>query len=121
MRIVSLHPAATEIVFALGLAEELAGVTAACTQPWRRDIDVVTHRRLPPRALPCSAAVAGARRRRAPRRGPGPILCSDTSRVCAVNLRELRRSPPRSTRRRRPRLDPVSVEGVLNAISSPAP
>lgn len=120
MRIVSLHPAATEIVFALGLGEELVGVTAACDEPpAARDIDVVTHRRLPagpghigPPLLELDVAALHAA-------DPDLILCSDTSRVCAVNLRELREIAAEIDEETDVlSLDPVSVEGVLNAIQA---
>jgi iron complex transport system substrate-binding protein len=45
MRIVSLLPSATEIVFALGLGDELAGVTHECDWPAEAaNIPVVTRR-----------------------------------------------------------------------------
>jgi len=43
MRLVSLLPSATEIVYALGLADDLLGVTFECDEPMaaRRDKTVV--------------------------------------------------------------------------------
>jgi len=48
MRIVSLLPSATEIVYALGLAEHLVGVTDECDwPPEARTVQVVSHSALP--------------------------------------------------------------------------
>jgi iron complex transport system substrate-binding protein len=120
VRIVSLHPAATEIVFALGLGEELVGVTAYCDDPVAvRDIDVVAHRARAPGpghiGLPLLeldvAALHAA--------DPDLILCSDTNRVVAANLRELRGIADEIDEETEVlSLDPVSVEGVLNAIQT---
>ena len=53
MRIVSLLPSATEIVYALGLGEQLVGVTHECDYPPEaRHVRVVSHSRLPPGADP---------------------------------------------------------------------
>lgn len=53
MRIVSLLPSATEILFALGLDEEIVGVSHECDFPPRaRTKPVVIHSRLPHDALP---------------------------------------------------------------------
>lgn len=49
MRIVSLVPHATELCFALGLEEEVVGVTHECDYPWAaRELPKVTRDRLPP-------------------------------------------------------------------------
>jgi iron complex transport system substrate-binding protein len=53
MRIVSLLPSATEIVYALGLAEDLVGVTDECDwPPEARTVPVVSHSALPAAAEP---------------------------------------------------------------------
>jgi iron complex transport system substrate-binding protein len=53
MRIVSLLPSATEIVYALGLAEHLVGVTNECDwPPQARTVRVVSHSALPAAAEP---------------------------------------------------------------------
>jgi iron complex transport system substrate-binding protein len=53
MRIVSLLPSATEIVYALGLAEHLVGVTDECDwPPQARTVPVVSHSVLPAAAEP---------------------------------------------------------------------
>jgi len=124
MRIVSLHPAATEIVFALGLGEELVGVTAYCDEPAAAvsalGIPVVARR-------PVHPLVGGI---------PGPglleldlaalneadpdlVILSDSSRVCAVGAREMREIADDIDEEISVlSLDPVSVEGVLNAIQT---
>jgi iron complex transport system substrate-binding protein len=53
MRIVSLLPSATEMVYALGLEEHLVGVTHECDwPPEARTVPVVSHSTLPPGAEP---------------------------------------------------------------------
>jgi iron complex transport system substrate-binding protein len=53
MRIVSLLPSATEILFALGLDREVVGVSHECDfPPHARDRRVVIHSRIPPEAPP---------------------------------------------------------------------
>ncbi len=121
MRIVSLHPAATEIVFALGLGDELVGVTSSCDEPPEA------------RALPVLARRA---RRRPPEAQAGPVLleldrpalegaapdlviASDINRVCVEGPRELRAITDQMGGGVTVlSLDPVSVEGVLNAIQT---
>lgn len=120
MRIVSLHPAATEIVFALGLGEELVGVTAYCDEPTAaRDIDVVAARAIPPApghvGLPLLELDHDALRAA----DPDLIVTSDSTRVVAVNLRELREIADEIDEETEVlSLDPVSVEGVFNAIQT---
>jgi iron complex transport system substrate-binding protein len=113
VRIVSLLPAATEIVFALGLDEELVGVTHECDFPPdardARGIPIVTRRAAGPRGpgspryAPDEDAIAAAR----------PDL------VLAYGSREIeqlgRRLDGSVTY---VRLDPTSVEGILNAVST---
>jgi iron complex transport system substrate-binding protein len=53
MRVVSLLPSATEILFALGLDKEIVGVTHECDfPPQARTKRVVIHSRLPHDASP---------------------------------------------------------------------
>jgi iron complex transport system substrate-binding protein len=66
MRIVSLLPSATEIVYVLGLDEHLVGVTHECDwPPQARTVQVVSHSALPPVAEPAeidrlvSASIGG--------------------------------------------------------------
>lgn len=121
MRIVSLHPAATEIVFALGLADELVGVTAWCDEPAAaRAMPVVAHRLAAPRAgslpgpgllaLDLDALEAA---------DPDLILLSDAVRVVDVGAREMREIADGIDEEIAVlTLDPVSIEGVLNAIQT---
>ncbi len=121
MRIVSLHPAATEIVFALGLGDELVGVTAYCDEPPEA------------RGIPVVASRSGGWR---PTSQPGPdplevdtaaleaadpdlVILSDTNRVCSVGVREMRQIADEIDEEVAVlSLDPVSIEGVLNAIQT---
>jgi iron complex transport system substrate-binding protein len=66
MRIVSLLPSATEIVYALGLEDHLVGVTHECDwPPQAQTVQVVSHSALPPVAEPAeidrlvSASIGG--------------------------------------------------------------
>jgi hypothetical protein len=97
MRIVSLLPSATEIVYALGLAEYLVGVTHECDwPPEARRVRVVSHSALPAVAEPAemdrlvSASIGGGqpiyrldtdaiRHLR-----PDLVLSQDLCAVCAV-------------------------------------
>ncbi len=55
MRIVSLLPSATEILFALGLGEEIVGVSHECDHPLQaRSRRVVIRSRLPQDAPPAN-------------------------------------------------------------------
>ena len=98
VRIVSLLPSATEIVYALGLGGQLVAVTFECNFPPRR----ARSRSSPPRRSPSTArapARSTPRSRRASPRGeprdrldtelirtidPDVILTQDLCRVCAV-------------------------------------
>ena len=133
MRIVSLLPSATEIVFALGLGDELVGVTHECDHPPEaRDLPVVTrsvhdlvgasshhihglveesmrsHKALYELD---EAALAAAK--------PDLILTQELCRVCAVGYEQVnevaRRLEGEVTVLS---LEPVSVEGVFNAIQA---
>ena len=121
MRIVSLHPAATEIVFALGLAEELVGVTAYCDEPAAaRDLPVIARR--PDRPLLGGIPGPGLLEldlEALNTADPDLVILSDTSRVCAVGAREMREIADEIDEEVSVlSLDPVSVEGVLNAIQT---
>jgi iron complex transport system substrate-binding protein len=79
MRIVSLLPSATEIVYALGLAEHLVGVTDECDwPPQARRVRVVSRSALPAAAEPAeidrlvSASISGGQ----------PIYQLDTDAIC---------------------------------------
>ena len=96
MRIVSLLPAATEIVTALGLADRLVGVTFECAEEARARCPVVVDTALPPGLTP-AAIDAWVRDRTArglpmyelDRAGlaalaPDLLLTQDLCRVCAL-------------------------------------
>jgi iron complex transport system substrate-binding protein len=121
VRIVSLLPAATEILFELGLDDELVGVTAYCDEPPEaRERPIVAR-------LPSSP-------RRGPLPGPGLleldidafeaanadlVILSGTSGVCSQGAREVREiADGLNGDIAVLSLDPVSVEGVLNAIQT---
>lgn len=133
MRIVSLLPSATEIVFALGLGDELVGVTHECDYPpGARDLPVMTrgvhdlsgasshaiHSLVEESARTHTAigeldeaALAAAR--------PDLILTQGLCRVCAVGYERVsevaRRLDGDVTVMS---LEPTSVEGILNAIAT---
>jgi iron complex transport system substrate-binding protein len=120
VRIVSLHPAATEIVFALGLGDELVGVTAYCDEPPEaRDRLLVARRERrragdlpgPPLLQLDPGALEDA--------DPDLVIVSDTSRVCVQGPREVRElvdeiDPEIAVLS----LDPMTIDGVLNAIQT---
>jgi iron complex transport system substrate-binding protein len=133
VRIVSLLPSATEIVFALGLGGELVGVTHECDfPPGARNIRAVTtsvpdpskaslhaiHRLVEGSAQAGSSIYALDEAALAEVR-PDLILTQQLCRVCAVGYREAsdvaRRLEGEVTVMS---LDPTSVEGVLNSIQA---
>ena len=110
MRIVSLLPAATEIVLALGLGEELAGVTHRCeVPPHAGDPLVVTRAGLDggPDTLDADALEEAA---------PDLVIAGDGdgglvgTRAMEARYAGAEAAPSILT------LAPTSVEGVLNAI-----
>ena len=135
MRIVSLLPSATEIVFALGLGDELVGRTPNCDHPaevsdvpvvsWIDPVAVPTVRppielredelgddaaSASPHHLDLDALAAAA---------PDLILTQRLCKVCAVTADDVRRATQRLG------IDPMvvslaaeSVEGILNSIST---
>ena len=122
MRIVSLLPAVTEIVFALGLGDELVGVTELCDEPAEaRALPVVARRPAAARydlARP-GPALLELDRAALEAADPDLVIVSDLCAVCAVGAREMRAiadgiDPEISVLG----LDLVSVEGVLNAIQA---
>ncbi len=132
MRIVSLIPAATEIVYALGLGDELVGRSPADDHP-PEVLDVppvawMDESPEPPRTPSSALAGAGSAVTASPhhvdldalaRARPDLILTQRMCRVCAVSLdqveaavRSLGIEPTIVS------LDIESVEGVLNGIST---
>ena len=132
MRIVSLLPSATEIVFALGLGDDLAAVTDECD--WPPEVDdkpVVSHSALPPgpaSSKEIDAAVRERMDRREPlyrldadlirRIDPDVILTQDLCRVCAVPSGQVERALEEigATRARVLSLDPHSLDQVIESI-----
>ena len=111
MRIVSLLPAATEIVYALGLGDELVGRSHACDWPPEAlEVPVMTVRD-GDRAHLDRAALTDAE--------PDLILTQDLCDVCALTAREVR-----DAARELPgevevvSLEPSTIEGILNSIST---
>jgi iron complex transport system substrate-binding protein len=120
VRIVSLLPAATEIVFALGLGDELAGVTDACTFPVEaRDLPIVARTTTDPRVQDAPAprlvldddALAAAE--------PDLVIAGGAPGAGSVGYREASDAIDRlGLEAEVIRLDPTSIEGVLNAIQA---
>lgn len=133
MRIVSLLPSATEIVFALGLGEDLVGRTHECDYPPEaEDVPVVTsdvayqpsassreindqvvasiHRGSSLYQLDLDA-LAAAR--------ADLILTQELCAVCAVSYREVARAVRRlDSGSAVVSLEPTSIEGIFNTIST---
>ncbi len=120
MRIVSLLPAATEIVFGLGLGDELVGVTDACLfPPEARDLPIVARTAADPRDAAHPArrlvlddlALAAAE--------PDLVIAGGLPGPGAVGYREASDVVGRlGLEAEVIRLDPTSIEGVLNAIQA---
>ncbi len=120
MRIVSLLPAATEILFELGLGGELTGVTDACTFPpaarlLRRVATTTADPRDPrsvgPRLVLDDVALAVAR--------PDLVIAGGAPGAGAIGYRDAADAVARlGLESEVIRLDPTSVEGVLNAIQA---
>jgi iron complex transport system substrate-binding protein len=133
MRIVSLLPSATEIVFAIGLGDELVGVTHECDHPaGAREIPVVTRSvsdltTASSHAIHASVdasmrahtsiyaldedALAAAR--------PDLVLTQELCRVCAVGYEEVNEVVGRLEGDVTViSLEPTSVEGILNTITT---
>ncbi len=133
MRIVSLLPSATEICFALGLGDELVGRTHECDYPPEAlDIPVLTFD---------VGAVAGATSREINDRvaasvhggesiyrldiealaaaDPDLILTQELCTVCAVSYRDVAQAVREAgTQSEIVSLEPTSIEGILNSIST---
>jgi iron complex transport system substrate-binding protein len=130
MRIVSLLPSATEIVYALGLAEYLVGVTHECDwPPEARRVRVVSHSALPAAAEPAeldrlvSASIGGGqpiyrldtdaiRDLR-----PDLVLSQDLCAVCAVPSGQVNQAlDVLGCQAEVVSLDPSSLDEVLDCV-----
>lgn len=120
MRIVSLLPAATEILFELGLGDELTGVTDTCTYPAAARLLPVVARTIEdprgpdvtmPRLVLDDVAFAAAR--------PDLVIAGGAPGPESVAYRDASEAIDRlGLGAEVIRLDPTSVEGVLNAIQA---
>lgn len=133
MRIVSLLPSATEIVFALGLGDELVGVTHECDYPDEARSKPIVTRSV--NDLPAATSreihelVEGSMRTHTAlyeldeaaleAAKPDLILTQELCRVCAVSYREVnavvRAIDADATV---VSLEPTSIEGILNSIAT---
>lgn len=133
MRIVSLLPSATEIVFALGLGDQLVGRTHECDFPEAAlDVPVVTadvgavadassrqiHDRVTD-AMHGGSSIYRLDTARLHALRPDLVLTQELCDVCAVSYRDVSeavRAMPGETSV--VSLEPHSVEGILNTIST---
>lgn len=129
MRIVSLLPAATEIVYALGLGDELVGRSPADDHPSEvTDVPVVAWVDAGEGAAPAGTALDGPDVARSPhhidldalaRARPDLILTQRMCRLCAVTLDQVAAAvrtigiDPTIVA-----LDAESIEGILNGVST---
>ncbi len=136
MKIVSLLPAATEIVYALGLSDDLIGVTDECDFPADAVTKPVVSRSALPQGRPLSsreidAAVRAQIDAEQPpyildtdllrREQPDVILTQDLCRVCAVPAGQVKEALQRlgvSADTEVISLDPSTLEDVIAQVES---
>ena len=133
MRIVSLLPSATEIVFALGLGDELVGRTHECDYPPEASAVAVmtsdvgaepgaTSRRIHDRVrgqLHGGSAIYRLDEDALADAHPDLILTQELCDVCAVSYREVTEAVRRiDAEISVVSLEPTSIEGILNTIST---
>ena len=133
MRIVSLLPSATEIVFALGLGDELVGVTHECDwPPEAAEIPAVTRSthdladtssreidKLVGEAIHGGSSLYELDDAALEALEPDLILTQELCEVCAVGYREVNEvARAIDADVTVVSLEPTSVEGVLNSIST---
>jgi iron complex transport system substrate-binding protein len=132
MRIVSLLPSATEIVFALGLGDELVGRTHECDYPPEAaSVPVVTSNVLPvgrhsreihdrvAASLHGGSSIYRLDREALADARADLVLTQELCQVCAVSYREVGRAV-RALRSTASvvSLEPSSIEGIFNTIST---
>lgn len=133
MRIVSLLPSATEIVFALGLGDELVGVTHECDWPPEaaaipavtrstRDLAGLSSReidRLVGEALHGGSSLYDLDEAALEAAAPDLILTQELCAVCAVSYREVSEvARAIDADITVVSLEPTSVEGIFNSIAT---
>lgn len=133
MRIVSLLPSATEIVYALGLGDELVGVTHECDWPpeaaAKPAVTRSVHDLRATRSLDIHRLVEGTvhggsslyalDEERLADLAPDLILTQELCAVCAVSYREVSEAVRAiDADIRVMSLEPTSIEGILNTITT---
>ena len=133
MRIVSLLPSATEIVFALGLGDELVGVTHECDwPPEAADIPVVTRSthdlaslssreidRLVGASIHGGSSLYELDEVALEAAAPDLILTQELCAVCAVSYRQVNEvARAIDAEISVVSLEPTSIEGILNSIAT---
>jgi iron complex transport system substrate-binding protein len=136
MKIVSLLPSATEIVFALGLGDHLVGVTDECDHPPEAVTKPVVSRSALPQGRPLSSAEIDAAVRAQlsggrplyvldtdllRREQPDVILTQDLCRVCAVPAGQVEEALAKiglSADTRVVSLDPHTLEEVIAQVET---
>ncbi len=131
MRICSLLPSATEIVYALGLGDQLVAVTHECDEPpAAREKPRITRSAIDPATLTSAQIDALVTQHLHDHRGiyqidrallerldPDLILTQELCDVCAVSYQEVQRAVRALYGERQIlSLEPVSLDGILDAI-----
>lgn len=131
MRICSLLPSATEIVYALGLGDQLVAVTHECDEPpAAREKPRITRSAIDPAALTSAQIDALVTQHLHDHRGiyqidrallerldPDLILTQELCDVCAVSYTEVQRAVRALYGERRIlSLEPTSLDGILDTI-----